>query len=88
MITNKKEAKEIAENYNKIKTDKERFKFLMSHSDKIKLVLDNDMTMVNFITEEDNDEIDISLKDLDDYLGNSEGVLNLLEFIGITAEEC
>jgi hypothetical protein len=84
MIKSVKEAKEIAKKYNNIKTDLERLTFL-------KVVLDNDCTMVTF------DEIDkeiwkdiseIEFETFDDYHGWTNAVIELFEFAGITAEAC
>lgn len=91
MIKSVKEAKEIAKKYNNIKTDLERLTFLKEQKGNLKVVLDNDCTMVAF------DEIDkeiwkdiseIEFETFDDYHGWTTAVIELFEFAGITAEAC
>lgn len=88
-----KEAKEIAKSYNKIKTDYKRLEFLKENQGKLKVVLDNDCTMVEF----DLDEIDedfqdtiaeIELNSFDDYHGWTDAIVELFQFAGIKAEQC
>ena len=94
MITSVKQAKELAKNYNAIKTDKERLKFLKEHPDSLKVVLDNDLTMVEFnliIVDDDVQEeaiAEIKLNDFDNYHGWTDAVVELFEFAGISAETC
>lgn len=97
MIKTLKQAKELAKEYNKIKKDKDRLSFLRDHKDTMKVVLDNDCTMVNFIWDDesmDDDiedkmyDIDSSLESFDGYHGWTDSVVELFEFAGITAEQC
>ena len=92
MITTIKEAKELARQYNAIKTDLERLAFLKEYRWAMTVVLDNDMTMVEFreVGDEDlNDVIeDIELNEFDNYHGWTDGVVELFRFAGITCETC
>jgi len=94
MITSVKQAKELAKQYNAIKTDKERLQFLKEQKGNLKVVLDNDCTMVDFDIIAVDDEVqeeaigDISLESFDDYHGWTDAVVELFEFAGITAEQC
>ncbi len=95
MITTIKQAKEIAKKYNALKTDKERLVFLKEQKGNMKIVLDNDITMVEFdliggCDDEEQEEIiaGIELKDFDNYHGWTDAVVQLFEFAGITAETC
>lgn len=88
-----KEYRELAESFNKCKNDLDRLKFLKDNNTKLKAVLDNDITMVDFIkpinvSDEDFEKVveDISLNDFDEYHYYSNGCLLLFKFSGITAE--
>ena len=92
MIKTVKEAKEIAEKYNALKTDLERLAFLKEQKGNLKVVLDNDCTMVEFDEIEDEEKSEaiseIELEQFDDYHGWADAVIELFEFAGITAESC
>jgi hypothetical protein len=92
MIKSVKEAKEIAKKYNALKTDLERLAFLKEQKGNLKVVLDNDCTMVEFDEIEDEEKTEaiseIELKQFDDYHGWTNAVIELFEFAGITAESC
>lgn len=86
---------ELAEKYNSLKTDKERLVFLKEHNDTMKVVLDNDLTMVEFIKPDTmDDEVwediveELKLETFDDYHGWTDAVVELFEFAGIKAEQC
>lgn len=88
-----KKYKELAKNWNNLKSDDDRFQFLIDHSDEMKIVLDNDCSHVTFIIDDDMESeiadilYDIELKDFDDdNFYYADGVLNLFAFVGITAE--
>lgn len=69
------------EKFKALKTDKERWAFLISNPDCGLIVnLDNDDT---FVTSENEDEYFVNF---DDYLGWSGGVFDLLGVIGIKAQ--
>lgn len=92
MIKTVKEAKEIAKKYNALKTDLERLAFLKEQKGNLKVVLDNDCTMVEFDEIEDEEKSEaiseIELEQFDDYHGWTDAVIELFEFAGITAESC
>ena len=78
-----KKLKELAEKWNNLKTDEERWKYLLSHKNKIGLLLDNDATYPAFHSSvvpndiEDYDDLP-KIKAFDQYIGWSEGVFDLL----------
>ena len=84
--------------FNKLKSDKDRFRFLLEHKDVFKLNLDNDETFTTVSDEtfkslgidkwsvEADDWNDKITNDFDDYLGWSGGVFNLLRVVGIKVE--
>ena len=87
----KKELIEIANKYNKLETDLERLHFLKKHNGVLKVVLDNDLSMVVFDDNKLNGyEIpeDVEFATFDEYHGWGDGVQLLFEFAGITAEAC
>lgn len=94
MISSVREAKAKAALYNAIKTDKERLVFLKANRDSFKVVLDNDMTMVEFNIVSVDDDVqeeaiaEIELNAFDNYHGWSDAVIELFEFAGIAAESC
>jgi len=88
------EYKNLAKEYNAITEDKDRLQFLKNHNTKVKVVLDNDVSMVEFIypdnLEEEEIELitDIELNNFDKYHYWSDGNLILFAFAGISAECC
>jgi len=82
----------IANEWNELETDTARFKYLLSHTGSLGLMLDNDETypfflegvMPNGVEVYDHKELD--LEDFDSYLGWSGSVFDLLEIIGVTVE--
>lgn len=96
MITSVKQAKQLLKEYNAIKGDKERLYFLKNHKNSLKVVLDNDQTMVNFnlivvedeVQEEAIEELNSDLNSFDDYHGANDANVMLFEFAGISAEQC
>lgn len=90
MITTFKQAKDLAAQYNKCVTDLERLRFLQDEPD-MKVILDNDLTMVEFIVD-DTDEylhdlvMEIDLNSFENYHGWTDGVVELFRFAGINAE--
>ena len=85
---------EIADKFNMLKTDEERFRFVMEHNDILGLMLDNDQTSPVFIGKETEDLDEVtrdhlpSLNDFDDYLGWTDAVVTLCKIAGIHAEPC
>lgn len=93
MIKSAKQAKDLAKEYNKITKDIDRLKFLQKNKETMKVVLDNDCSMVAFITdvettEEEDDICSIDLNNFEDCHGWGDGNILLFEFAGITAESC
>ncbi len=88
--------KPIAESWNVLKTDRDRWKYLLEHKEEYTLLLDNDATIVNVhIPDEemqgiDYDDLDEQLDcdSFDDYLGWDDGVVTLLEVLGIDGSPC
>jgi len=85
--------KGICEEYKTIKKDVDRFLFVKKYKGDLKLVLDNDVTKICFtekynIFEYENKDFEMEYFVLDDYLGNKDLILVLLEMIGIDAELC
>ncbi len=86
----------IAEAWNALKTDKDRWKYLLEHKQEYTLLLDNDATIVNVrIPEEEMQGIDycdldrdIDCDSFDDWLGWDDGVATLLEVLGIDGSPC
>lgn len=90
-----KKIKSVAESYQKCKNDMERLSCLKENNEYLKVVLDNDVTMVDLIrpkgVSEEEFELVINnmpLPDFDNYHYWSDGCLLLFEFAGITAESC
>lgn len=93
MLKTIKDAKEIAKNYNAIETNIERLAFLKVNNEILKIVLDNDCTMVSFIIDDNDDDLyealgDIRLNAFDNYYGCNNELIELFRYIGITAECC
>jgi len=93
MIKTIKDAKKNAKIYNAIETNKERLEFLKANNEIFKIVLDNDCTMVSFIIDDNDDDSyealgNIELNSFDNYYGCNNELIELFEFIGITAECC
>lgn len=66
---------------------KSQWLFALEHKDRIKVNLDNDDTYITFLNEENfEDSDDMNILTFDNYIGNSAGVEDLLEAIGIKAE--
>lgn len=85
--------KKIIEDFNSRENDTERFRFLLEHPGVFMLHLDNDSTHLgltegsckNFTDEEVENFVDM-MNGFDGWLGHSEGVISLLETIGIKGE--
>lgn len=94
MIESIKQAKDLAKKWNALESDWERLKFLKAQKGNMKVVLDNDLSMVEFITHGANeDEVEdiianIDLNTFDDYHGWNDSVVMLFKFAGIEAESC
>ncbi len=85
MIETKKEAQEIADKYNKLKSDKERLLFIIESKKDLKIILDNDESQVCFTKRK---FCNIDLNDFDEDFGNRDGVMLLFDTLGIKAEYC
>ena len=74
---------ELWKEFRKLKTDEERWKFIINNQFKgIKINLDNDDTFGSFEWDDDGDYI----FQFDDYIGWADGIMTLLDVIGIDAE--
>lgn len=84
-----KKLKRIAEKWNALNNDMERWEYLLSHKKEIALELDNDNTGCRFqenMLPNDSDNYDPPyLKNFDDWIGNSEGLYILFPILGIEA---
>lgn len=83
------ELEQKAKEYNSLKSTKEQLKWFKKNQNIAKLYLDNDMTFPAFIDESgeayDLDDFpNLELKELYEYIGNTEGVKILLSIAGIT----
>ena len=79
----KEEQIEIWKEFKKLKTDEERWTFILNNQFKgIKINLDNDDTFGSFKWDDGGDY----LFQFDDYIGWSDGILTLLSVVGINAE--
>ena len=88
----------LIDQYNKLKTDEGRFRFLLEHKGVFKLNLDNDETFttvsdatfgslgIDKWSVEADDWNDKITNDFHNYLGWHDGVVCLLKVVGITAE--
>jgi hypothetical protein len=94
MIYTITQAKELAKEYNALKTDEQRLVFLKEQNGNMIVVLDNDVSQVQFkLIGQVEDEVEeiinkIDLNDFDEYHGDSGGVVKLFKFAGIDAEGC
>ena len=87
---NVKQAKRLAADYNKCVTDLERLRFLQDEHN-LTVILDNDITMVGFVLDTVDDEIEsevmeIDLNSFDESHGWTDGIIELFKFAGINAE--
>lgn len=88
------ELKKLVNQINKLKKDEDRIKFVMEYKDVFMFLLDNDDTQIAIIDDHDNPNYDedgdytsgLEVNGLDDYLGDSDGVFNLLDVLGIRAD--
>jgi len=86
----------LAKKINNLTTDEERLQFCKKNSKDVKIRLDSDYSFIQFVArntmsvEQDSLLTDILQEygkdDFADSFGNSDGVINLFNFIGITAE--
>ena len=84
--------KKIAEEVNKLGSDKERYQYLKNNSDKLEVELDNDVSSICFI-DRDIQEIleekyNLSLEWFDNYHGREDWNIELFEFAWIKAKTC
>jgi hypothetical protein len=79
--------KELSDQFNKLQNDGEKWKWVLNNQDKdIVVMLDNDYTYAVF-TNTNTEEDDDTILYFDYYIGDSDGILILLEALGIKAEE-
>ena len=91
-MTQIKKLKAIAKKWNKLKTDKERWGYVIKHKDVLAIRLDNDETYVSLsffaslsLTESELEELEDVFDPycFDSYIGNGAGVGELLSVIGV-----
>ena len=86
------ELQRIAERWNKLNNDKERWAYVLGHKDEIIIMLDNDSTHPCYHDSvlpnglEDYSEDVPNLNGFDSWIGNSPGIDDLMEVLGIQAE--
>ena len=91
-LTKLKEAKILAEKYNRIKTDLDRIKFIKGNNDALGVALDNDHTHAVFLLdgnlqdEEKDLFYDIELNSFDHFCGSDDLTFLLWKSLGIEAE--
>ncbi len=86
----------VAGEWNTLENDKDRWKHLLEHKEYYTLCLDNDATFVEVpIPEEelqdfDYDDLDghINCNSFDEWIGCDDGVVTLLEVLGINVSRC
>ena len=87
--------KNKAKEWNKLKNDTECFEYLIANKGIFSLMLDNDMTFVDYhpkvlkeigLDSYEAQDVLPELKTFNDFLGWSDGVITLLAVIGIDAE--
>lgn len=86
MKKTKQEISDLVKEINSIKSDVGKIKFVIDHKDVFMFALDNDDTQILVISDWVNEDLEYEVDGLDWYIGNSDGVFNLLEAIGVEAE--
>lgn len=94
MVRSIEQAQVLYERWKKLKSDNQRLDFLMEQSHRMKIILDNDESHVEFITPNDLDEqvkeaieeLSSELYSFDQYFGENDSILLLFQKLGITAE--
>lgn len=93
MNVSKSNIKKIIKKFNQQTNDVDRFEIIISNSQYFGMFLDNDYTAVYLtdiaaknLTDDDFEKSSYQLNELDEYLGQTEGVMNLLSSIGIEFE--
>ena len=76
----------LIEDFNKLENDKARWGFVLANKSKLRLSLDNDDTMV--IDDNASEDDENNYGSFDNYVGWSDGVITLLNAIGLDADSC
>ena len=76
----------LIEEFDSLENDKARWGFVLAHKGKLRLLLDNDQTMV--IDDSADDEDNNNVSNFVNYVGRSVGVIDLLHAIGIDTDSC
>ena len=82
----------LINDFNELKTDKERFRFIIEHKGVFTLMLDNDQTIpivsahVFYQLSQQDFEALPELNEFDGYLGLFKGTFDLLDAIGVNCE--
>jgi len=71
--------KDLKEVFNSFNSDQDKWNFVRLHSDRFKIILDNDETYA---------ELNGEWLQFSESIGSTNGVFNLLESIGLYAEYC
>ena len=75
----------LLKEFDELNNDKERWLWVLENKDKVFIELDNDITLVSSTIEcEDGEEVEYT--SFDEFLGNKDGVLDLLQALGINAD--
>lgn len=78
-----KNLNEIRERLNKARLDYERWKIVLENKDVLKLILDNDDTLIVF---KDYEYSEDDYWSFDEYIGWADGLFTMLDVVGIEAE--
>lgn len=70
----------LLDDFKRLKNDKERWEFVIENKEHIMVNLDNDDTFITIIGYEDLEDC---YADFDFYIGENDGVANLLDAIGV-----
>lgn len=76
----------IIDDFKVLKNDKDKWAFVLANKSKIRLELDNDDTIVVDDNASDDDEDNCA--SFAYYVGWSEGVITLLQSLGLDADSC
>lgn len=91
MPLKKEEIIDLVKQFNKCKTDKDKYKFIIAHNKDFKVVLDNDYTWAELIKDKrdrNGNSIYGELDGFNEYVGWDDGVFTLFELLGIKSEGC
>ncbi len=64
------------------------WKYFLENKNELKLILDNDDTIVVLVEHDGDDEEDREYASANNYLGNNEGITELLHALEVNCEHC